>query len=1781
MSFRILIPCMAFTVRVEVYGSDKPTLFEQALLKFLWAAEEASLDEIVDFLGLGKAIALDILLELWNRRWTEVNLVSDRVKLVTDVRRRVENDDFSNMKGADNAIELKFIFDLIEGKVVPLVHEAALRGPGGPAYTCPKLPRAPGKTGRFEMALDGYLQASNGELLRALKMHPIYPRIAGDDLSDLQISIPTPEADVEPRHVRYVGVFFDPVVTEDETLELKVNDDRPELRFLGQELQETIVDRLDDGSPLLAALKDSATRRTTVSPEQSPPLSSFLHQVGDLTGWANNPEADIGTGELERLRDLWGKARGWITTLAERRADPGGAAQAHAGRAAVDKALRAALTQSAGALVLTSPEIDPQYLAEGDPTVLHQIEQLHAAGSRNLYIQTSTSIAKRARDALAVLGDNPGTAYSERPPGSVRTRSSLVLFDGNKLMISSEPLLKDSSEMAITISYRPRNLGLGANALQDLLDRLSKDFALDLEAGQRLRGETFGAASAAAERAEEPDETGRSFQSLLAAIDDLVGRLPRADDPDTEAGESTALRLMLRELGQHVAELDHWVRAESQGADLLFDSDIFDEVLELVRSTPTDHPLAIGLSSRRDLGGSAVLLGAIARRAAASGAPVFLHLPGDKRLEEHVLELSRRFDGSNRIKVLTSRPGTRWGFGFAMAPGRCILAAEGVAYRLRNVGRNRPGTVIGLSLYGADLCERAREVLAQAHDFSQFLKRIPENWDAPVQKSDELLAVFETWQAQPQAAFDGNAGVNTVRPHMHGEVPVPWRPDDPSLRTSPPDLKYALLKAAAAIERDDGGNREAYGGALRAYAAQCLRDGRLGHAAILAEHLRDGTIAQSLVRTLLLAWACGTPFRLGEQEVPREFARPQEREAFLLLVTLLALDGLAEELLPWLTGPHPTFGFLDLPLDRLARSALDWTAANPGGSYAAQAVREAGEPEEVGKVWERATASFENWRTKAHKSLSVRAVRDLVFDGADEPLADVGRLFRKSNRNPTPEVFREFLEIVRNHAAFGRGDEILHRAKRDKMAHDYYSSACDRAGGNIVGAGRKAYEHHTSAAFDLVAELIRALRRDAPKARAESALAAAAREFEHAATAADTRGRNGEATAQLTEALLQRLGADASPTWRLRPWMLPTAPLDQVNPDWAVLQSALIRCELPDASDEGLTRTIKCLLEGGAGWSAAAIGEDPVRVAYALLRRCEALGGNVTDPELLDRAGAEFVGTLSRQAASLIQEIAALRASKHRAGIDDASFEGKAISALDALTGLRGELAENGAALDDEQIGCLGRKRETASRLRSELAAMLANKEQEVLEGIERDSPLHAWLREVLDRRLFDLARHIKAVETGKADGQTAGTLGSGDSVAAFSDLVFGSSSLDAMHRDLEEFCLQRGLDGTDAAFINILGAAMLEALEGREPSSGPGKFFAALRAYLGAEAEESDRIETVEGMWILHSASPAMIALAPYLAQRQNGCRRLAIAIPWTRDSLERLDRVFSSDGGGWRTTVFPDDDGAPPEDTPEDMRSLGSLDRLMEKTGVRDGAAAARSGQVPLVLSLLSRQYQTSLPHFTHASLVVSCDRPRARRSMSIARHLAGQVSPRELRRWWNRPDDDRSGSKPERMAVILGSPAEAPPQRNRPAGIPRCGGAPARRGHAPRCRPAGRRAAGGRQSPFRQGTGVLRGAQPAQRAGSALCCPDPARAPRRPVAAERAGGCRRSGPSGPLAGQLSPVRPSARPAWAPAAFSRAPRARRHSNSGACTGRRGHARGRVSRRPIHAGQPDRASRR
>lgn len=1625
MSFRILLPCVPFTARVNVFGSGKPTPFERAVLKYLWAEGGASLTQIVEFLGLGRAIAFDLLVGLWNRRWAEVHLTTGIVTLASDLEDMVGKDEFEGLRSADNAIELRFIYELINGNVAPLVHESALRGPGGEAYTYPKLPRQK-ETGarRYPMDLTGFRQASQGELLRALKMHPIYARIRNDDLGNLEIEVPEPETQISPRHVRFVGVFFDPILTETGSLELKVNDDRPELRLLGLELQDIIADSLPQESPLLAALVDAAEHRATGATERPLPLSAFMRHVRGLEDMALSPDDPIRAADLELLRDLWEEARARVTMLAERRADLGTSTQTHVGRGAVDAALRAAVTRSSGAFVLTSPVIDARYLAEGDETLLRQIEKLHASEGRNLYIQTAAATAKNALESLTPLGDSATTIFSQRPPGAMHTRSSLALFDRNKLMIGSEPLLGRGAETALTVCYSPRNLGLGTNALQDLLDRLAKDFALDSDAGHRLRREAFGEPSRP--EGDQTTEADEAFRSTVKAIDGLIGRIAGqgASKSDDDGAEQTT-RLAVRELGQRAAALDHWILVESQSADLLFDSEIHDQVLELVRSAPPNHPLAIGLSSPRDLTQNAAILGAIAKRTATATAPVYLHLPSDEKLCEVVDELIQRFKGADRVSVSVSRQGTRWGFGFALAPGRCILSAQGVGHRIRNAGRNRPGTEVGLALYGETLCKKAIALLGVAHDLTSYQREIPRDWSKPTRTTDGLLEIFEKWKATENPTHDGNAGVNTVMPFLVQKTPVPWKPSDPLLNSWPRDLHYAILKAAALVDRGgNGAERQAYHGAARAYAIQCLREGRFGHAAILAEHLEDNTLAQPLIRKMLFAWACGTPVHLEAEDLSFAFDETAQREVFLLMATLLVLDGLASELSPWLAGQYATFKFEEGPLDHLARSAFVWAAQSSAITYRATEATQFRDTASVEEIWKKTARQLAWWREKGHDSFSVRAVRDVIFANPTEPLGELRLLFESTKSGPTAAHLASLRLVLARHPELSSPTALLDPSRRRKLALRYFESASSKAEGDaIVGSGRTAYENYTLQAFDLVADLITVMEGDNPERRATGVLVAAARNFLNSSDLErKSIGGDRERAACLTDALRARLTSDGPQPPLLPPWVLPTAPLGGREPDWQVLRDSLMTCELPDASSEGLAQALERLAEGEAGWSADALEQDPLLVGFRLLRRCVEMRGDALPSSWIDRARRNFVTTLANRTDQIIREIAGLRVTKHRAGLVDAEFERKATAATEMLATLRNNLS-GGAEASEQLIAELAKGRAIWTALNERLGQSLRVMTGELLDGTVPED--RAYLREILDGDMYDLARHLKLTLDRKEE-IPQGPSQTTDAAAAFSTIVWQSSTFDRVRQGLVQFAAERGLGQSDTEFVDMLGTIMRAALEGRAPAVQPEKFFVALLKYLGAELSSSDKIEAAQGLWLLHSEAPSVVALAPYLSYDEAGARRISIAVPWTKERLVALDLHFALQGGSWRSVVFPvGTRGETPAEHQDISVTLSDLGRL-----VRGAKSDAGSGQdlphVPLVLTLFSRQHQTSLPNITHANVVAWSEAPPYLRALSITRHLAGQATPQELRCWWDRKDGDPERHKASLMAAILGGTA-----------------------------------------------------------------------------------------------------------------------------------------------------------
>lgn len=1083
MSIRLLLPCVRFQVEVQAYPENEPTPLEKAALLFLAANHPSGPPtawDLAQFLCVRRAVTNDLLYQLWYRGWVQFDGSSGRIWVRQFAEEGIRRN-FEGMGGISTPDVLDFIYDLIGGQIGALSGENALQDAGSPAYTYPTNRRnqANSINEPFEMPLEGFMSAAQSELVDALMAHRYYKsHLKKADLNGLKCRILQPSERLQAAHVKYYGVYFDVYRNGANDIAIEVNDTRQINRQLGRNLCDRIVAILDEAPRLRKTLESAAAGRSPDAQPERRALYAFTHQTQqDFESTLRSDDfvsSDAATG-------LWKAAREHVVALVSRRVDLTRSKALPAGKE-VRRDLAAALAEPVRQVVIASPRIRQSILldersANGNGiSMLSLLEQRRLSGT--VFVQTSEQCEDASFAVLENLSAPESFRFSQRPSHGAHTRASVAVLDHRDILLASEPMLDATDAMGFHIRFAGED-NLPGLSTKILMERLEGDFGSRAE----LPTMTLVDAKEQERRVKLPPELAAVVDWLddEFAEDEEEGGWERPQeqaDPASAEAKLALHRLRMKERNEKALVLLDWVRFASDAAEILIDAEIHDNAVSLVRETGPDEPLAIGITSPEDLRDNTPLMAVLRERLLRPGrGPVLLCLPSDPRLAGLVNVIREDVRGLDQVTVQIGRENGRWGFAFVISPRECVLATNGLARRVVNVGRSRRGTELGLGLHGPRLRELAMQGLAGSYEMTALravFGRANEETRAPVPALSEMLVAR---LAANNPLYDGNLGASVVADRLRKDPHMPWRPDEEALvKFFDAGFRHAILKAAAAEGRE---------GASELLARRHWQKGDLLHCAVLADDLPETFLQDPELRQMVFVIATGGDYAGALPQGLADMPQYAHRREFLFMAALLMLEGRADQLAPWL-APDAGFSLSDDPLERLVAALVERALDQPASPVDLAMISESDDLPAFDEIWDRTAKLLTACRNQREQSRGMRAFRDYLYRDEESMTGQLTQLvlFGAEDASEKSRI-KAFARLRGAHCnLFGDDPDhariLTNGARRVRTARDYFERSRKADHGKFGAFLTRVYSENIAEIFDLLYQLHLAAKRAEP-----------------------------------------------------------------------------------------------------------------------------------------------------------------------------------------------------------------------------------------------------------------------------------------------------------------------------------------------------------------------------------------------------------------------------------------------------------------------------------------------------------------------------------------------------------------------------------------------------------------------------------------------------------------------------------------------------------------------------
>ena len=886
MTVYLRLPVIRFTASLLPARPGEPTELEQAILFYMLSrGAGADFDDIRAFTGLGPNMLTEILIAFINRRWVIINKgdlrVAEKVSRLLDAG----EGGIGQLGTTEAGHRFTLWYDPIGGGVASF-RESFLSMGGEEWDTVPATWPDPDHPDRMTFwdgrPLDGYLHDPEiqRKVLNALRSdRNARPLLENRDRS-LSIEVEGPYRGRElSQHIRYCTIAFGVFADEEEGADrfrLECTDRRhiglARLGRLAAPMIPPIARRaVDMDRPELLSLLRKSARRRGVAPV--PVFSPF-----DRLTAALRASDDIRAGE--DIIEFWYEVESALGTTLASRIDFS-CSGCHP-QAPPEILLPALLETAPDRCVLVAPKI----VADRAQAPLAALADWQRQGAGRGIAVASPDHADHGRqsEGTRAVADElgPDGLLSSGPrqpfldtPAMLRGDDAIALFD-------AQPLAAQRVG-ALMLHVRDTDGENGAiGALHETLPFLRP------ATRERRQRDT---------RADD-----------RAALPPAVAQVVESIGTDLRSGLQT-----LQEQGEiesvieRIVWLRDWRDGHSESFELLTGARIADSARSILRNTPPQGGMAMGIVGPGDAGMAAEIPRLVRNRLNAghdqhgtAGRMVVILPEGRNAAFDTVAaELAEDFaslhgeaaSAGHRVIMAKMPSGGDALPGFVAGPGTLVIAADGLlsAGTARTGVALRPGIRMGLVLRGCRARRLGLDYLRRFYpDLDDALRDEPEDplRDPPVasRRIDHVAGLWDGWKD------DGNRGATAARAWLEESEGVRgYRAVIGLLERAgkTPEQTYAILKAAASMERDAV---EGARGALADLALRCVDDRRLAAAALLADHLPDGHwLRDPLARRLAFCLARRIEPDLSDDEM---MALADPSAAVEALAVLLVLDGL-------------------------------------------------------------------------------------------------------------------------------------------------------------------------------------------------------------------------------------------------------------------------------------------------------------------------------------------------------------------------------------------------------------------------------------------------------------------------------------------------------------------------------------------------------------------------------------------------------------------------------------------------------------------------------------------------------------------------------------------------------------------------------------------------------------------------------------------------------------------------------------------------------------------------
>jgi len=903
----IWIPCNAFDVIVTA-DDDAPTDLEKAVMRFLAARHDHTLEDVVAFLGLSERLTMDLLIGLWRQGYIIVDTVDGGLRLDPAWEAIVQADRWNEMKSAHRVSDtVELMRELVSGQIVANRSSPAAPPPerAVPILIPSTINEAVTRT---ELAAAAMRSVSRNSPLasRIRKVHAEFARAGTSGtrrpLSWLRLDF-EPELDSEGEQ----NVTLRPIATDDVVLARVA----PEI---ARALNNWSLSNADH--PVVRSLVALASK-APLKPRQS--LAARLEAlVRELEGAVRDPAR-----HEDRARELT-----QVLAALSGEIDSVEAARGKATFFELDANSRSFLHHAMDfehQLVLTAPDLNAEGLDACAEALVPHLKNCAVDSSAVILWGTGRSLPLSGRSAsfLANMAaetsgpNGPRLRWSQR---TARISTPMAVLDGRDVLYSNLP--------PFSLNVSPERFGYllkieasSRSVLPRTLLEIARERAPDVEMADLIQLRPWSS----------PDRSGEAKQGEdfvnLDAID--LGNQQFDADSTTILAQKTRFHDLLATAQREARRL----ASAGASVEAVVDAALFKTALEIVADADPvsrEGTLWLGFGEDRHVGRSVPLhrrmVEGVADRAAKGLLTVVLLEEGADRWAIDVGNLLSIADAfPNHLLIIPV--GGLTGH-FVCGDDRFLAAPGGLASPPAPEVRRLASRLVGVSATDPDLCDAFRAAFVRRWPVLAGLKsRVDDKRsESPDTTSGSAVALAPIFQAWRQARPGGRQALATALVRAEGfDSQTTEALLDLTAGGSDEDsvaLRRDVL-AVIATRADEPLKQRA----LHELAAQAWTGGKWQQAALLLEGLKPPAPASADLASAMATVVAGIELR----DLPAAFQseHPEEWTASVALATWAVLfngDGfLAEALEIKLSLGAPPEAE---PLRQVAEAVLAYWAAS-------------------------------------------------------------------------------------------------------------------------------------------------------------------------------------------------------------------------------------------------------------------------------------------------------------------------------------------------------------------------------------------------------------------------------------------------------------------------------------------------------------------------------------------------------------------------------------------------------------------------------------------------------------------------------------------------------------------------------------------------------------------------------------------------------------------------------------------------------------------------------------